>query len=284
MKKYVYRKHLREPIKFLVGITLFIIMFLPYFGLVMILGGDSDKVSDIFEHIGVIIGGITAFLVIVGLEFTIFYFAMFRKFKKIYISIGEEGVIYNNSKGCEIIPYEDIQKLTFPSIKYTGGWVRIKYKGGDIRLTVVLEGIGEFLNELKTVLDEKGMSYIYNEKKLYSFYKTATFSDQGWDRAYEKFSKYLVVQGISILIGLFSTILIKDMGNKFIVAFVMLIYPLVSFSLAEMVLGRKLVKLSKLEGYDIQTRDKALEDKIYKNTFIVLGIIVAFIVLAMIIL
>ena len=188
MRKYVYREHLRNPIKLMLGMLAFIVSIFIYGAIITLIGSSGAERSRILLVLGV---GLVGILVIIGIESVILYFIMIRRFKKINVSIGEEGIIYNNIKGEKVIKYEDIEKLKFSSVKYTGGWAKIKYKGGNIRLTVVLEGIGEFLKELKFHLDEKGMSHIYNEKKLYSFYKTATYSDQGWERLYSKVGKIL---------------------------------------------------------------------------------------------
>ena len=284
MRQYVYRKHLREPIKYLLGITAFMVLCMLYIVIIKITGSTAEENGKLLKHMGLIIVVMAATSAIMVIEFTVFYFVIFRKFKKINISLGEEEIIYNNIKGKTLIRYEDIEKLTFPSIKYTGGWVKIKYKGGkNVRLTVVLEGIGEFLKELKDILDEKGMSHTYNEKKLYSFYKTATFSDQGWDRAYSMFNKFLVIEGIASILGIIISLLFKEIHIKLLIAIVILMFPLIAFTLAEMILGRKLAKLSKVDGYEIRNRNTLIEDKTYKNVYIICSIIVVAIVIIMMI-
>jgi hypothetical protein len=88
--------------------------------------------------------------------------------------------IYTNRKGVIIIPFDTITHLKFPSVKYTGGWIKIVSPKNSIRLTVVIQDIGDFLQELKNALDRKEFSNCYNRKKMFSFFKTAEFSNQCW--------------------------------------------------------------------------------------------------------
>lgn len=221
----------------------------------------------------IIVGIAIGLAVILLIEFLLIYFILFRKFKKISISLNENEIVYNNLKGTQIIKYDDITKLSFPSIKYTGGWVKIHYNGGNIRLTVVLEKIGDFVKELKDILDERNMSNVYNEKKLYNFYKTATYSDQSWDRLYSMFSKLLGLEVVSSLIGLLFNFLTTSYRTKIFFSFIALTYPIFSFIISEFILGRILSKTSKTKGYNIEDRDAELEKKVYKNTFIIMAIV-----------
>ena len=54
--------------------------------------------------------------------------------------------------------YDEIIEIKYPSIRYMGGWMKIKHTNGKIRLTVVLENIGDFMYRLKEILDEGGKS------------------------------------------------------------------------------------------------------------------------------
>ena len=270
MKKYEYRKHLRNPIKLMIGMLAFILSIFIYCSIItLIQSSESERIGKLIF----LVIGLVGILVIIGTEWVILYFIMFRRFKKINVSIGEEGIIYNNIKGEKVVKYEDIEKLKFSSVKYTGGWAKIKYKGGNIRLTVVLEGIGEFVNELKVRLDENGMSNTYNEKKLYSFYKTATYSDQSWDRFYSNGGKILVLEGMSAVVGILFSLLVNKMQGKVGISVIILVYPIIALVIAEIILAIKLAKNAKVNGYAIKYRDIVLEDKVYKNVYIIVGVI-----------
>lgn len=270
MKKYEYRKHLRNPIKLMIGMLAFILSIFIYCSIItLIQSSESERIGKLIF----LVIGLVGILVIIGTEWVILYFIMFRRFKKINVSIGEEGIIYNNIKGEKVVKYEDIEKLKFSSVKYTGGWAKIKYKGGNIRLTVVLEGIGEFVNELKVRLDENGMSNTYNEKKLYSFYKTATYTDQSWDRFYSNGGKILVLEGMSAVVGILFSLLVNKMQGKVGISVIILVYPIIALVIAEIILAIKLAKNAKVNGYAIKYRDIVLEDKVYKNVYIIVGVI-----------
>lgn len=272
MQEYIYREHLRNPKRFLLGAGGFVISLVLYFALIVLTGTSGATKSRLLAICGVAAIGM---LVIISIEIVILYFLVFRKFKDINILLSEEAIIYNNIKGRQIIKYEDIESIKFPSIKYSGGWVKIKYKGGNVRLTVVLEGIGHFVKELKDILDSLDMKDVYTEKKLYSFYKTATYADQSWERLYEKFSKILVWEGIAAVVGILASLLATNFSDKTSIATAIIIYPLIAFTASEVVLGFKISRLAKLEGYEINDRDIEKENKIYRNVYIVIGIITA---------
>ena len=63
---------------------------------------------------------------------------------------------------------------------------------------------------------------------------------------------------------------------------IILIYPLIAFVIAEIVLGIKLAKCAKVDGYGIKDRDIVSEDKIYKNVYIIVGVITVIAILAII--
>ena len=167
-----------------------------------------------------------------------------------------------------MIPYDDIEKIVFPSIKYTGGWVKIVYKGGNIRLTVVLENIGDFLYNLKAILDSKGKNDIYNEKKMFSFFKTASFSDESWARLYDNVKFQIITYYIScalIIIILFFSDRTKENLN-----FAMggLIAPLIGYLLSEIIVGTKVKKRVIEDECKIRPRDVAKENKILRTSMI----------------
>lgn len=46
--------------------------------------------------------------VFIGAELLFIYFTLYRRFKKIHVTLTEDGIIYNNAKGEIVIPYEKI--------------------------------------------------------------------------------------------------------------------------------------------------------------------------------
>lgn len=274
-KEYVYRKHLREPIKYFMGVYLvaaaIILVNLNGFG---IIDGDSDLGALFLISLGIILG----FALIFIIEVTILHFVMLRRFKRIKVSLHENGILYENIKGKTFLAYENIESIETPQIKYTGGWVKINYRGGNIRLTVVLEGIGEFIKELKEELDKRELSSVYNEKKLFSFYKTAVFSDYSWERIYEyafKLTAYLLLN--SALVIFLGTIL--DGNSGLLLLSVML--STLGYIVGEIILGKSMAKLTREEEFYAPSRDRELEKNIYIK---VLAISSAIIVLITVIL
>ena len=175
-KTYIYRKHIRK---------------MKYFAFVFVAIG---VVLLLLELLGVITEadgiGVTTGI------FMIAYFSIFGIF--IYrmstteITLSEEGVHYKNSSKDFFVRYEDIKEINTASVRNLGGYFTIiKDKKTKIRITVVLEGIHEFVFNLKKACDEKELD-IYNEKKLFKFYTTAYYSDTSWIRLYSLFLEMVI--------------------------------------------------------------------------------------------
>lgn len=280
MREYVYRKHLRKPGKYLILIICLILSIILELGLIYYFrANDKDKAFIA----GLFLGILVMILIIIGIEFLVLYFLMFRKFKKVKVCLTDDGITYDNLKGNEFIAYESIEVIKFPSIRYVGGWVKIKSNNKTIRLTVVLEKIGDFMEELKKQLDIRGMDKVYSEKKVYNFCKTATYSDQSWERIYEKFKIMVFVYILSMLIAFGYSVFINPYSPLLLNILIIMLYPFAGSILAEIILGFKLSNRIKDEGYIVSNRNKDEENKIYKISYTVLGILLVAILLIMMI-
>lgn len=261
-KQYVYRKHLRHPLKYLITLLLFfIIVYIACAATFILTSKDMDRGLGIiiFSIVGVIVLGI------IIVEFTVLYFVFLKRFKKINVSLTDEGIVYNNINGITKIPYEEITALKFPSVKYVGGWIKIVYGKSDIKLTVVLESIGDFLKNLKCKLDE--INFKYDEKKLYNFYKTAEFSDQSWARVYD-YIKWLIL--FIILNAVLTAIFISlgmETGLAFLLIMCSIILPAIVFVIAEAIIGGKLARGASMESFSVPDRNKRFEASVYKWAF-----------------
>lgn len=264
-KKYIYRKHLREPLKYL---GIFILFFIAIFITIFLSIALTDK-ENFVQIMGYLLIGQVGFLGFLILEFTLIYFVLFRRFKKVEVILTDEEIIYRYSKGEKRIPYGSIEKIKFPSIKYTGGWAKIIYTGGNIRLTVVLENIGDFIKTLKEELDRRGMSDVYKEKKMYSFYKTATFSDQSWGRVYENIKKFIAITVGNCLISLVISLIFKNVEYMFGILFAGIMLFLIIFIIGELIIGRVVAKKANKDTFFVPDRDFYLEEKVYKYSAIV---------------
>lgn len=280
MREYVYRKHLRKPGKYLILIIGLILSIILELGLIYYFrANDKDKAFIA----GLFLGILVMILIIIGIEFLVLYFIMFRKFKKVKVCLTDDGITYDNLKGNEFIAYESIEAIKFPSIRYVGGWVKIKSNNKTIRLTVVLEKIGNFMEELKKQLDIRGMDKVYSEKKVYNFCKTATYSDQSWERIYEKFKFMVSVYILSMLIAFGYSVFINPYSPLLLNILIIMLYPFAGCILAEIILGFNLSNRIKDEGYIVSNRNKDEENKIYKISYTILGILLVAILLIMMI-
>lgn len=259
---YRYRKHLREPLKFVGIIILMFILFYSLFAFTVAQGQGFDEGVLLFF----IIVGIIIFFVIGG-ELLLLYFLFLRRFTKISVRLTKDAIVYDNIKGRTVVPYEDVVELRFPSIKYTGGWVQIVHTKGDIKLTVVLESIGDFIKELKEKLDQRNMGHKYKKSNLLSFYKTAKYSDQSWERVYEYFKWILLFMGISGLTSVITTLVKGPDGSGILLLLASLIVPAICFIISEVIIGRRLAKGTIETSLVSPERDKSLEVKVYKWVF-----------------
>lgn len=256
---YVYRKHLRAPFKtyLLMEVLMFSTILIMTLGLVI----TNNKLKE--GILPYMIGIITLIMfAIITIELVIIYIIFVKRFRSISVELTDTAIVYKNSMGDTIIPYEDIQKMEFPSIKYTGGWVKIIHKTGNIRLTVVLENIGKFICELKEKMNERDMNYVYNKKKLFSFYKTAVFAEESWERIY---GNYKIQIGISYFSMIMTTVLLylfdSSLNNQFILG--SLFAPLFGYILSEIIIGVKVKKRVERDSLSLLPRDTKFENSAF---------------------
>ena len=261
-KEYVYRKHLRVSYpKFLLAIVIAIsfiaIGMLP----ILFIGEEIGIISTIFLSSTLITSIIL--IVILSLE----YLFLFKRFKAIKVTISEDYIIYKNSDYEIVLPYEHIEAIKFPSIKYTGGWVKIVYNGGNIRLTVVLENIGDFICELKNKLDSIDKSDVYKEKKMFSFFKTASFSDESWDRIYCNIKFMLGVLYVTTILSVIISII-----NQYYFGMFGVIAPIIGLIISEIITMSKMKKRVEGNTFTLKPRDIEAENKRLRRWMLITSI------------
>ncbi len=275
---YLYRKHLREPLKFFLMIELILVLSLTigYFGTIIAL-----RVPITLTIFVVYVFALIGLSLMVALELVLIYFILYKRFKSISVLLKEEGLIYTNKNDTQIILYTDIEKLEFPSIKYMGGFMKIRYKGKTILITVVLENIGGLLVSLKSKLDENNMSHVYHEKKFNSFLKTAVFADDSWDRIYRNVKVQLLTHALCTVL----TLIILTFNNlgalNLIVISASLIAPLMGYLLSELMFlinGRKRICLTPLL---ITPRNVQYETKLFR--ILIIGFSIAHLLITLIV-
>lgn len=188
-----------------------------------------------------------------------------HKFTLVRVTCDEEAITYTNNKGNIRVEYGDIKKLKFPSVRYTGGWIKVISNKKSIRITVVLENIHRLLLDIKEGLDKRGLSDRYDEKKFFKFLKTSVHSDSSWQRLYRIWIKLLVTTIITTIIGV-GTILFFDV-DAFQVVLIILSnpFPLIAYYLTEVVFRRRVTRLSNIDSFTVPERDTEYEKAIYKK-------------------
>jgi len=258
-KEYRYRKHIRWG-EYAI-LAFFALLFLLMIGLSGFFVWKSRVVF--LAIIPVILAFV--FLVEGGLLWYLYY-----RLAGTMVSINDDVLIYKNRKSEKRFPIESIY-LEFSSIKYFGGWLKIKTNTDTIRLTVVLEDISGFLQELKTAIDNKQLSNHYDSHKLFGFLKTAASSDQSWERAYALFGKmFLMILdiGIAIFTGyVFGTI--PSFGLIIAVFWVgfSIFWITTAYTIAEIILMRQIAKKSNEGAFTFPPRDLSYEKLVFDKTF-----------------
>lgn len=258
MDKYSYRKHLRGSfLNYFVAISIFFsFIVLGVLGIIL-----SEGTRFNYIDFGIILYIMAIVFIVLLLEFIVIYFLLLRRFKYINVTLTNEAIIYKNKKKEILIPYDDIIEIKYPSVKYTAGWMKIKYKGGKIRLTVVLENIGDFMYQLKTILDSRGKNNVYNEKKSFSFFKTASFSDEGWDRMYKNVKYIIGMEYLTLLIMIALAFFgITKNGGIFGGIFA----PITGYVISELIIGSKVSKRVINGEYKLVPRNVSKEHNIIR--------------------
>ena len=175
-KTFIYRKHIRK---------------MKYFSFVFIAIG----IMFILLELSGVINDSDGFGYYLGL-FMIVYFGLIGlliyRMATTEITLTETGIHYKNSSKDFVIRYEDIQEINTAAVRNLGGFFTIvKDKKTKIRITVVLEGIHEFVYLLKEQCDKRELD-IYDEQKLFKFYTTAYYSDTSWVRVYSIFVEMVI--------------------------------------------------------------------------------------------
>lgn len=269
MDEYFYRKHLRNPLKFFLSMGCFLEIIVFLFGSILCIK-VLDDISISIIVLAILLVGIT---LILSLEFLFIYFILYRRFKYINVSLTDKGIVYKNSKGIQCISYDQIEEIKFPSIRYLGGWMKIVSGKQTIRLTVVLENLGDFINKLKEKLSKNNVNKVYDERKLFNFQKTAVYADYSWARIYESF-KIRAILFIVLCILTLCFAFISNIGSIYmLITVVIVLYPLISYIISEIIIGIKFSKKVKADKKVILERDIVAEKKSNIAGYIIAGII-----------
>jgi hypothetical protein len=257
VKEYRYRKHLRY-MKYIIP-CFFALFVLAYWAFIAVLTFLTSAIeTEVFMSLTAL-GGI---LTLAFLAESVFIWYFLGRFGKVSVILNDDEIIYRNAKGEKRFSIGEIDALQFPSIKYTGGWIKIAKAWDSIRLTVVLEGIGDFLKNLKMALDAKGRSGIYDCRKFFNFYKTAAYADQSWSRVYDIFWKLLGLTALNAAVGILVS-KASHLESGFIWITLSVLMPVFIYIITEVIFTVKFSKGTSEELFICPDRDKKMEKKVF---------------------
>jgi hypothetical protein len=254
-KEYRYRKHIHWG-----QYAIFIFFFLLFLFMLGVGGFLMWETKSTFMAIPLVI---LAFIILIGGGLT--WFLYYRLAGNVF-SVDDNVLIYKYRGGEKRIPIESV-RLEFASIRYTGGWLKIIADKDLIRVTVVLEDISGFVQELKAALDNKQLSSHYDSHKLFGFLKTAVSADQSWERAYAIFGKMILlifVVGIAFLNGyVFASIPIWGLIIAILWGYFSMFWIVIPYTIAEIILLRQIAKKSDESTFTFPQRDLSYEKRVF---------------------
>ncbi len=194
---------------------------------------------------------------------TIFVSLFLKRFSTAEFVINDNGVNFKNNKKDISFKYDEIEKLSTASVSNLGGFITIVGKNGKkIKLTVVIENIGDLILTLKKRVNELELD-IYDNKKLFSFYKTSVYSDTSWRRLYYAFPEILIYSLFGTVIIFISGLLFSEVAlNAFVPIIIVatIIYLIIELAYY----GRKLKKSTNPETWEIESFDLDKEKRVIK--------------------
>ena len=262
---YRYRKHIRWGQYVFPVIYTAIALAIIVFSVLLTL-----NIDPVFKLIALFLGGGFA-LFALGMGGVAWY--LHYKLAAVEVSIQDGAVVYKSRTGVTLLPLEEISCLEFPSVKYVGGWLRIVTPSNSIRLTVVIEGIDQFLLELKDGLDANGLSDLYDRGRFFQFLKTAAFSDQGWTRLYRIWWGLLLNALLSAAWGYLCASLADFGALNIPISFLFSGASALPFMMADFYLGRYFAKASDEENFSYPASDPLFENRVYLKVVIVWWVI-----------
>ncbi len=260
--EYRYRKHIRWG-QYIIPIS-FGILIICLWGIIGIILLFSKKAYPL-----------TLLFVLICFSFVFFFegillWYLYYRMAGISILLKDEGIIYKYRKGEKRIPFDSIYRLVFPSVQYIGGWIKIISRNDTIRLTVVVENIGDFLQKLKVLLDNRGLSDRYEKAKFFRFLKTSVYADQSWARLYSIFWKLILISILNGVIGfVFATLGQFDFLGTGTWIIISLFWPTAVYLSTEIVFGRWIAKKSVEDSFTCPPRDIVVEQSVYRKAVLI---------------
>ena len=272
MKEFIVRKHLRKSFVTFASCFLFILSLFTIYGLIsnLTLNRTSrEHFSEIYWTYTII------FISLILILFLISYVVYFRHVKNIKVILGENDIRYISNNKEKVINYLDIKEVDFSHIRYTKGWIKIKSDNTVIKVTVSIEDISGFIKEFKEIMDKQGMQDKYDAKKMYDFYKSASYSDDSWERIYELMKFVPPITGVDVVLGFIFSFFVYNINVRLIMIGMSFAYPILILVFSECILHIKHRIELKNEQYVVRMRDYQYEHRVFDLSAIVLFIILA---------
>lgn len=272
MKEFRARKHLRKSFVTFASCFLFIFSLFIIYGLISDLTlsrSSRERFSEIYWSYT------TIFISLIFVIFFMAYIVYFRGVKNIKVILEENNIRYICNNKEKVINYLDIKEVDFSHLKYARGWIRIKGNNTVIKITVAIEDISGFVKDFKEIMDKHGLQDKYDDKKMYDFYKSASYSDDSWERIYELMKFVPPVTGVDVVLGFIFSFFVYNIYIRLIMIGMLFAYPVLILVFSEFILLIKHKIELKNEQYVVRMRDYQYEHRVFDLSAIVLFIILA---------
>lgn len=281
MKEFVYRKYLRKSLRTFSCCLVYMLTFFIIFGVIYTLGADigkkSVKVFEFYYWTNVVMITLGALII-----YLLSYKLYFKKLKYTRVVLTDDEIMYITLNKEKIIRYEEITQIECAHFRFNRSWIKIKDKDNIIKLTVSIENIAILIKELKEKLDNKGLCNVYDSKDIYDFYKTATYSDDSWERIYELLKFIPPVLGVNVVISFIISFFIEDNDIKMIALMMLVMFPMLTLIFSEIILALKHLVEMKNEEYVIRMRDYQNEHRVFDAVFVILLIFISILIIYLI--
>lgn len=272
MKEFKARKHLRKSFVTFASCFLFILSLFLIYGLISDLTLNrvsKDRFSELYWSYA------TIFISLLFIIFFIAYILYFKGVKNIKVILEENSIRYISNNKEKVINYLDIEEVDFSHLKYARGWIKIKGNNTVIKVTVFIEDVSIFVKDFKEIMDKHGLQDKYNDKNMYDFYKSASYSDDSWERIYELIKFVPPITGINVVLGFIFSFFVSNIYVRLIMIGMLFAYPVFILVCSEIILLIKHKIELKNEQYVVRMRDYQYEHRVFDLSAIVLFIVLA---------
>lgn len=145
-----------------------------------------------------LLAGLSALLVVEGLVIG----WVVRRLVRSRFEVGEDWVVVRSGKRTVTVRFDELERIDFPSVRYFGGWMKVKGPEGTLRATVTLEDISLFAQQVLAGARAAGRGDRWSRRGEERFLRTAVVADHGWARFHENLGLHLSPYGLAPLVVL----------------------------------------------------------------------------------